>query len=155
MEHVPEPSQFLGEIYRVLKPGGVVIMTTPFLVPLHEEPHDYYRYTRHAIQYLLTKSGFKNIEIEPFGEYFAVSIAFGVQIQLKFWNGVSKKLGIKGIYSEWNPFVFLFVVLPQYMYLALFGKSLWIQFAAGLAILRGDTVILQSNDPGSTFCMVA
>jgi len=123
MEHVPEPSEFLAEIYRVLKPGGVVIMTTPFLVPLHEEPHDYYRYTKHGIHHLLGKTGFRNIEIEPFGEYFAVVIAFGVQIQLKFWNGVSKLLGIKGFYSAWNPFIFLFVVLPQYLYLGLFRQK--------------------------------
>ena len=123
MEHVPEPALFLKEIYRVLKPGGVVIMTTPFLVPLHEEPHDYYRYTKHGIHYLLNKTGFRSIEIEPFGEYFAVSIAFCVQIQLKFWNGVSKLLGLRIIYSEWNPFVFLFVVLPQWLYLALFRQK--------------------------------
>src|SRR5436190_14960421 len=41
MEHVPEPKDFLNEIYRVLKPGGVLIMTVPFMVPLHEEPYDF------------------------------------------------------------------------------------------------------------------
>ena len=44
MEHVPDPEKFLSEIYRVLRDGGVAIITVPFLVPLHEQPFDYYHW---------------------------------------------------------------------------------------------------------------
>jgi len=122
LEHVPEPSEFLDEIRRVLRPGGVLIMTTPFLVPLHEEPHDYYRYTQHGIRHLLMKSGFSGITVEPFGEYFAVVTAFCVQLQLKIWNAIAKLLRMRFLYSAWNPFVLLFVVIPQWLYLFVFSQ---------------------------------
>ena len=126
LEHVPEPAELLGEVHRVLKPGGVIIMTTPFLVPLHEEPYDYYRYTRHGIIHLLSKAGFVRAEVRPLGEYFAVVIAFGVQLQLKIWNVIAKALRLPVIYSVWNPFIFLFVALPQWIYLAIFRRK-WMQ----------------------------
>src|SRR6185436_4985835 len=59
MEHTKEPSDFLSEIYRVLKNGGVLIMTTPFMVPLHEAPNDFFRFTNFALGYLADKTGFK------------------------------------------------------------------------------------------------
>jgi SAM-dependent methyltransferase len=118
MEHVPEPLAFLEEIYRVLKPGGKVIMTTPFLVPLHEEPYDFFRYTKHGIKHLFTKTGFDEIRIQPFGEYFGVIIAFSVQIHLKAWRIITNKTKLTFLYSVYNPFIFLFIALPQWIYLA-------------------------------------
>jgi len=117
MEHVPEPQLFLHEIHRVLKAGGVLIMTVPFLVPLHEEPHDYYRYTVHGLKHLLKNNGFESISIQSFSEYFGVLISFLVQIQLKFWNVIAKKLRLQVIYTIFNPFILLFVYLPQIAYL--------------------------------------
>jgi hypothetical protein len=39
---------------------------------LHEEPHDFYRYTPHALRELLTGAGFGSVEVEPFGGWFSV-----------------------------------------------------------------------------------
>lgn len=119
MEHVPEPGAFLREIYRVMNTDGILIMTTPFLVPLHEEPYDFYRYTKHGIRLLLTQSGFSLEHIESFSGYGGVLIAFLVQPQLKVWNKISKLIRLKIIYSAFNPFIFLGVVLPQLIYLAM------------------------------------
>ncbi len=120
LEHVPEPTEFLNEIFRVLKPHGTLIMTVPFLVPLHEEPHDFFRYTKHALKYMLEKTGYKVKTITVFSEYFGVMISFGVVLQLKFWNVLAKKSHLPAIYSVWNPFIFLFVWLPQAMILKLY-----------------------------------
>jgi len=117
MEHVPEPTNFLNEINRVLQPGGMLIMTTPFMVPLHEEPYDFYRYTKYGIRHLLEKSSFEKINIEPFGDYFGVVIAISIQIMVKFWRILANKTGMKFLYTPWNLFIFLFVVIPQWMYL--------------------------------------
>lgn len=64
MEHLPEPSLFLSECYRILKRGGSLFITVPFMWHIHEEPHDYFRYTRYGLEHLLRKSGFVDIGIE-------------------------------------------------------------------------------------------
>jgi len=43
IEHVPRPWLVVHEIYRVLKEGGHLLLSTPFLYPYHLEPRDYFR----------------------------------------------------------------------------------------------------------------
>ncbi len=63
LEHVPEPSRVLTEVYRVTIPGGVVLLSTPMTWGLHEEPYDFYRYTNHGLQYLFEKAGFQLVSV--------------------------------------------------------------------------------------------
>jgi SAM-dependent methyltransferase len=67
MEHVAEPTRLWAEIARVLRPGGRVISTTPFLYVLHETPHDYYRYTCSSLHRHATQAGLDVELIEPYG----------------------------------------------------------------------------------------
>ena len=67
LEHLPEPSRLLGEAHRVLRPGGVLLLEFPQMVPLHDPPHDYFRYTRHGAAWLLERAGFEPIEVIPIG----------------------------------------------------------------------------------------
>lgn len=53
MEHLPEPSFFLAECWRILKPEGTLFITVPFMWHVHEAPYDYYRYTHHGLEYML------------------------------------------------------------------------------------------------------
>ncbi len=59
LEHTPEPLLALNEMYRVAKIGAHILLTVPFSEQLHEEPYDYYRFTKHSIVYLLEKSGWR------------------------------------------------------------------------------------------------
>ncbi len=52
LEHVREPRTVEREIARVVKPGGKLILTTRFNYPIHMAPHDYYRFTKHGLEYL-------------------------------------------------------------------------------------------------------
>ncbi|MHB8163119.1 MAG: methyltransferase domain-containing protein [Methanoregula sp.] len=63
LEHLKEPNLFLSECYRILKMGGQIFLTVPFNWQLHEEPHDYYRFTRYGLDYLLHKWNFSDIDI--------------------------------------------------------------------------------------------
>lgn len=58
LEHVLDPYKALTEIFRVLVPGGYAIISVPLLNGLHEEPHDYYRYTPYGINHLMEKQVF-------------------------------------------------------------------------------------------------
>ncbi|MDP3443756.1 MAG: glycosyltransferase, partial [Ignavibacteria bacterium] len=64
LEHCFKPSIVFQEIKRVLKPGGVFFFTVPFLWPIHDAPHDHYRYTPYALQKLLADADFEDIKIE-------------------------------------------------------------------------------------------
>lgn len=71
MEHVPDNHIFLSEVVRVLKTKGYFFFTVPFLWPLHEVPHDEYRYTPFALERILKQAGFHTIHIEPLGGWHA------------------------------------------------------------------------------------
>jgi len=62
LEHVFNPDEFLGEINRVLKQGGGLLLTTPFMWDEHEQPHDFARYSSFGLRHLLETHGFRVVE---------------------------------------------------------------------------------------------
>ena len=65
LEHVRQPGALLAEVSRILVPGGVVELTMPFFYPLHDEPHDFQRWTRHGWVVGLKAAGLTPEVIEP------------------------------------------------------------------------------------------
>jgi SAM-dependent methyltransferase len=59
LEHSFTPERLLGECHRVLRPGGALLLTIPFLWPEHEQPWDSQRFTRFGLQRRLEASGFR------------------------------------------------------------------------------------------------
>jgi SAM-dependent methyltransferase len=70
LEHVREPRAVIGELARTLAPGGRLLLIAPHEWEEHQSPHDYFRFTRHGLRYLLETSGFREIEIVPAGGFF-------------------------------------------------------------------------------------
>ena len=65
LEHVTDPARLLGEAARVLRPGGVLVLSTPQTWGLHEEPHDYWRFTRYGLGHLARGAGLSVETITP------------------------------------------------------------------------------------------
>jgi ubiquinone/menaquinone biosynthesis C-methylase UbiE len=81
-EHVFNPDELVQEIYRVLKPRGVALITCPFSFPEHEAPNDYCRYSSFAIQDLFVRNGFSVVEYQKTGD----SILARAQLSSIYWN---------------------------------------------------------------------
>lgn len=71
LTYLPEPGRMIAEAHRLLRPGGVLILEFTQMVPLHDEPHDYFRFTRFGAQHLLQQAGFEPVEYVPVGGLWA------------------------------------------------------------------------------------
>ncbi len=74
LEHLEEPELALRECHRVLKSGGTAIYSVPFIWHLHEEPRDFYRYSKYGLKYLFEKSGFEVVELKALSGFW---VTFG------------------------------------------------------------------------------
>ena len=81
LEHLEEPELALKECHRILKRGEMAIYSIPFIWHLHEEPWDFYRFSKYGLKYLFEKAGFEIVEIKAlsgfwvtFGQLFVYNI---------------------------------------------------------------------------------
>lgn len=94
LEHVPDPGRVVGEIKRVLKPGGFFYLTIPFLAPFHSSPHDYQRLSREGIRVLCqefdeqesgVRQGPTSALVLVAVDWLATVLSFGVPIFQQAW----------------------------------------------------------------------
>jgi SAM-dependent methyltransferase len=65
--YFPEPGALVAEAHRVLRPGGTLLLEFTQMAPLHDEPHDYFRFTRYGASHLLERAGFEPLDFIPIG----------------------------------------------------------------------------------------
>lgn len=80
MEHVADFHGMISETFRVLKPGGYAIFTVPFSWELHEEPYDFYRYTKYSLKENFTAAGFEVIKLKANGGKWAAIFQLNLNI---------------------------------------------------------------------------
>lgn len=81
LEHVHAPRLAVENIHRILCPGGILVLTTPFIFPIHDAPHDYFRFTRHGLELLLRD--FRDVRITPRSSWAESINALGVRLSLE------------------------------------------------------------------------
>lgn len=86
LEHLKEPAAALREVSRALTPGARLLLVAPHEWEVHQSPHDYFRYTRHGLEYLLSQAGMEAVEIHAAGGYFRL-MARRMANGLQFFTG--------------------------------------------------------------------
>lgn len=87
LEHLCEPQMMLNEAFRILKPGGAMVLQVPWQWWIHEAPYDYFRYTPYGLKYLFEKSGFVDVVVEPQSGFFTMWILKFNYFTLRFVRG--------------------------------------------------------------------
>ena len=67
IEHVQDPRRMLVEVRRVLRPGGHLILLAPQYWRLHEEPHDFFRFTHYGLAHLAREAGLEVVDVRAQG----------------------------------------------------------------------------------------
>jgi SAM-dependent methyltransferase len=94
IEHVDATDTMLKEIHRVLEPGGVFILSGPFVWELHEEPYDFFRFTKYGFKAILERNNFELLELKPTGGKWAAI----TQMNLNIWY--SAFMNGKGLFPK-------------------------------------------------------
>ena len=118
LEHVPNPGQVLLEIARILRPGGRLLLTAPQGWHEHQQPHDYFRFTRYALRNLIEEAGFREVEIQPLGGYFHYlghRLTYIPKILFASRAGLSRILLFPIEILSLGLFCFLFPILCYYL----------------------------------------
>jgi len=131
LEHVEEPKKMFNEMYRVLKKGSYLILTTPCQYGLHEQPYDFFRYTKYSLRMMAEKSGFKVVEIRPIGGMLVIvnqlimkyiSLFFYIILEKLKGHKIDRKEGFRNI--KRNIVVQFITFLPQKLFLILYKLGL-------------------------------
>ncbi|WP_169447770.1 methyltransferase domain-containing protein [Luteimonas mephitis] len=94
LEHVRRPREVLGEIARVLRPGGRLYLSMPFLYPIHDAPFDFQRLTEHGLRRDIEQAGLQVTAIEKSGH--AVCAA-GLLLCLAISGGAYYRKGLLSV----------------------------------------------------------
>ena len=77
LEHVEFPRRAVAEMRRVLRPGGVMAISSTMYFPVHEHPHDYWRFTPDGFASLLGEFDHSLVESAGWDDFPALVVGVG------------------------------------------------------------------------------
>lgn len=93
LEHTDDDVAALAAVYEVLRPGGHLLATVPFVYPVHEAPYDYRRYTHFGLQQALGRAGFEVVSLEAKGGLGVVAAHWASMVTVATVQRVGARLG--------------------------------------------------------------
>lgn len=130
-EHVFELDKVINEIKRVLKVGGKVVVTTPFVWDEHEVPHDFCRYTSYGLKSVFERNGLKVISITKYGSFLETII----QMLMLYFYRVTLKRRVTRV-------PFRFIVAPILNTLSLLSS---LMPSGGSGLYLGQIVVAEKQ----------
>jgi SAM-dependent methyltransferase len=120
LEHVPDPDRCLAQVVRVLRPGGRLLVTVPFIAPLHAMPYDFSRMTAPGIRALLARHGLEVVSLVPRGNTASATGALLGQFLLRGPGRGSEARDGSVALARWRaPLVLPLIGLVQLTFLVL------------------------------------
>ena len=80
LEHVSDPSRAVRNLYSLLVPGGFAVVSVPFLIRIHLEPDDHWRFSPTGLRLLLSTAGFDVVHVKAWGNRRCA------RANLRFWR---------------------------------------------------------------------
>lgn len=118
LEHVRYPERVIGELARVMKPGGHLFLSAPQSWHQHQKPHDYFRFTSFALDAVFREAGLTPRYIRPMGGYFW-ALSYELQM-LHYWlfppTETGQKRGVLGLLGSLLVRSFFLFILPLPLY---------------------------------------
>lgn len=108
LEHLSDPELALHEAFRVLRRNGYLLIRVPFSYPLHDQPHDYQRFTAYGLSYRLNQCGFSNVEIEEVGDGIETG---AINLALALSQGIVEAMFAKNWHILFIPIAIVLVPL--------------------------------------------
>jgi len=108
VEHLRLPEHAFREAVRVMKPGGKLLLSMPFLYPIHDAPFDFQRYTTHGLEREVRQSGLQLQRIERVGRGLDTA---GLLVCLALSGSLIEAWRLRSFRIVWAPLVVLAIPL--------------------------------------------
>lgn len=103
LEHVKNPQKAVHEFYRILKSGGYCLVTVPQMNELHDEPNDYFRFTKFGLEEIFSQAGFKIILIDRRGGFWSAN----AQMRIRYAIDLFRLSKIRLLRWIFQPFIWI------------------------------------------------
>ena len=106
LEHTKNPINAIQNLYEIIDENNYVMLSTPFIFHIHDEPHDFFRFTKYGLETLF--ENFKEVVVKPRNGWFETILVLFVRLRMER-NILSKIIG--------NLFILIYFLLTPITYL--------------------------------------
>lgn len=106
LEHTKNPINAIQNLYEIIDENSYVMLSTPFIFHIHDEPYDFFRFTKYGLEILF--QNFKEVVVKPRNGWFETILVLFVRLRMER-NILSKMIG--------NLFILIYFLLTPITYL--------------------------------------